>query len=354
MLLSWILPLVPLPFFLRRIPGLAPYVNAFIYVSSLGVLSVWGLILSIIMSPIGQGPNINYFTARSFYYFTSPLLGIRFKVEGEEYLRNTHPAVLVGNHQSMLDILYLGRIFPMRSVILAKKSLKWMPLLGQYMSLSYALFIDRKDPATSIASMSAAGKEMKKRDIDLWIFPEGTRTLKEENTLRQFKRGAFHVAVEAGIPIIPVVCENYWRLYHKGVFKGGDLKIKVLPPIDTSSMTMADVQALTTRTQEAMTAVLREISHSPTNAAPLSPTLEPEKDASLRGSVLKEVKEIAQPAPEPVPETQPVPVVSETQPEPVVSAPASTTGSTTPSMLESWTADEEEENGAVLVGRPRP
>ncbi|KZT62869.1 1-acylglycerol-3-phosphate O [Calocera cornea HHB12733] len=321
--------------------------NAFIYVSSLGILSVWGLILSIVMSPIGQGPNINYLTARSFYYFTSPLLGIRFKVEGEEHLRSAHPAVLVGNHQSMLDILYLGRIFPMRSVILAKKSLKWMPLLGQYMSLSHALFIDRKDPASAIASLSAAGKEMKRKDIDLWIFPEGTRTLKEENTLRQFKRGAFHVAVEAGIPIVPVVCENYWRLYHKGVFTGGDLRIKVLPPIDTSSMTMADVQSLTTRTQELMAATLREISMSPTNIAPLSPELEPEKDTSLPGSVLKEVKEIAQPAPEPIPETQP---------EPVVSAPASTAGSVgsaTPSMLESWTADEEEENGAVLVGRPR-
>jgi len=343
MLLSWLLPLIPLPLILRRIPALEFYMNSFIYVSSLGLLSVWGLILSVVMSPIGQGPNINYLTARSFYYFTSPLLGIRFKVEGEEYLRDTHPAVLVGNHQSMVDILYLGRIFPTRSVILAKKSLRWMPLLGQYMSLSHALFIDRKDPASAIASLSAAGKEMNRRDMDLWVFPEGTRTLKEENTLRQFKRGAFHVAIEAGVPIVPVVCENYWRLYHKGVFKGGDLRIKVLPPIDTSSMTADDVQALTTRTQEVMTAALREISITPTNVASVSP--EPEKDASVGGSVLKEVQEIAQPAPETVPETQP---------EPTVSAPASTAGSATPSLLgESWTADEEEENGAVLVGRPR-
>jgi len=349
-LLSWLLPLIPLPLILRRIPALEQYVNLFLYVSSLGVFSLWGFILSIVLSPIGQGPNINYLVARSFYYATSPLIGIRFKVEGEEYLTDTHPSVVVGNHQSMLDILYLGRIFPTRSSILAKKSLRYMPLLGQYMSLSHTLFIDRKDPASAITSLSAAGKEMKRKDLNLWVFPEGTRTLKEENTLRQFKKGAFHVAVEAGLPIVPVVCENYWRLYHKGVFTGGDLRIKVLPPIDTSSMTMADVPDLSARTQEAMTAALREISQSPTDTAPLSPEIEPAKDASVPGSVLKEVEEITQPAPTTMPDMN----VPDKQPEAIISAPASVAGSSTPSMLEaSWTADEEEENGAVLVGRPK-
>jgi len=154
-----------------------------------------------------------------------------------------------------------------------------------------------------------------------------------------------------------VVCENYWRLYHPGYFSGGDLRIKVLPPIDTTSLTAADVAALASRTHEAMTAALREISRSPTNTAPISPPLEPVRtDSSLASSVLKEVKEASAAAPEPEPAAASAPV--ETVKEAVATeeaepqAPSTRTGSSI-SMAESWTADEEEENGAVLVGRPK-
>lgn len=60
----------------------------------------------------------------------------------------------------------------------------------------------------------------------LWIFPEGTRTLRPEIDLLPFKKGAFHLAVQSGVPIVPVVCENYWRLYHKGVLDSGKLTIR--------------------------------------------------------------------------------------------------------------------------------
>ena len=67
---------------------------------------------------------------------------------------------------------------------------------------------------------------MKRQGLSLWMFPEGTRTLQEEPGMKPFKKGGFHLAVQSGIPIIPVVCENYWRLYRKGVFESGVLKIK--------------------------------------------------------------------------------------------------------------------------------
>jgi hypothetical protein len=107
-----------------------------------------------------QRLNINFLTARSFYYLCSPLIGVTLEVEGREHLEQLNSgaggksAVLVGNHQSFvvlggihhdhveltislhadsfLDILYLGRIFPKRAVIMAKKELRWAPLLGQY------------------------------------------------------------------------------------------------------------------------------------------------------------------------------------------------------------------------------
>lgn len=94
------------------------------------------------------------------------------------------------------------------------------------MTLSGAVFIDRKNNARAVQSVAAAAQTMKDRNIDLWIFPEGTRTNKPEPDMKPFKKGAFHMAVQSGVPIVPVVCQHYYHLYHKGIFESGTLKVK--------------------------------------------------------------------------------------------------------------------------------
>ena len=108
----------------------------------------------------------------------------------------------------------------------AKKELQWMPLLGQFMKLAGVIFIDRKNDTRAKQSIAQAGERMKERKVSIWMFPEGTRSLSEKVDLRTFKKGAFHIAVQAGVPIVPVVCENYWRLYRKNVFESGTLKVR--------------------------------------------------------------------------------------------------------------------------------
>lgn len=109
---------------------------------------------------------------------------------------------------------------------MAKKELQWTPLLGQFMTLSGAIFVDRGNNAKAVKSLASAGQTMKARRTSLWVFPEGTRSSKEQSDLLPFKKGAFHLAVQAGVPITPVVCENYWRLYHAGILGQGKLKIR--------------------------------------------------------------------------------------------------------------------------------
>ena len=121
---------------------------------------------------------------------------------------------------------FLFRIFPQKASITSKKELQWMPFLGQFMTLSGAVFIDRKNNSRAVQSVAAAGQLMKERKISIWVFPEGTRTLSEKSNLLPFKKGAFHLAIQAGVPIIPVICQNYWHLYHKGTFESGTLKLK--------------------------------------------------------------------------------------------------------------------------------
>lgn len=265
------LPALVLRYLSERSPIVKYYVRLTTYLSTLGVLSIWGVLVSVGMTAMGNRFDINYVVARSFYHTCGPLLGIDFDVEGEEYI-STPSAVYIGNHQTMLDILYLGRIFPKQASIMAKKELKWSPLLGQYMSLSGAVFVNRGKSKDALQALAKAGEEMKSMGVSLWVFPEGTRSSTEVPNMLPFKKGAFHLAVQAGVPIVPIVCENYWRLYHKGTLDEGTLKIKVLPPIPTTGLTAADVTELAERTRETMLATLREISVSvPSDARESTP-----------------------------------------------------------------------------------
>jgi len=257
------LPLFILRFIARSSPFARYYVRAALYGIVLGVVSIWGISVAVVMSIAGRRFDVNWVFGRSFYFLASRAIDIKFVVEGEEHL-DIKPAILVGNHQSALDIMYISRIFPKHASVVAKKELKWAPLLGQYMLLSGAVFVDRSNSAKAIRSLQDAGDRMKAYGASTWFFPEGTRSSHEHNDMLPFKKGAFYAAVQAGTPIIPVVCENYWRLCRKGVFESGVLKVRVLPPISTAGLDTADVSGLAVRTREQMVAALREISAPPT------------------------------------------------------------------------------------------
>lgn len=102
------LPLYLLKLLGDRNPTSRYYTRLVLYVSTLSICSVWGVIVSIFMTVAGRRFDINYIVARSFYYLGGRVMGISFDVEGEENF-GSGSSVLVGNHQSMLDILYLGR-----------------------------------------------------------------------------------------------------------------------------------------------------------------------------------------------------------------------------------------------------
>ena len=154
--------------------------------------------------------------------------GVTFEiVEGQEHL-DTRPMVLIGNHQSELDVLLLGAIFPKHCAVTAKSSLKLTPFLGQFMALSGTVFINRSDRMSSISAFAAAAAEMKKHRQSVFIFPEGTRSYAKGPNMGAFKKGAFHLAVQAGVPVVPVVCANYWGVLAAGEkrFRAGKIPVK--------------------------------------------------------------------------------------------------------------------------------
>lgn len=117
------------------------------------------------------------------------------------------------------------RTMPKKTAIMSKKSLQYTPL-GPFMTLAGTIFIDRGNSASAFRSIAAAGEKMKAENTSLWIFPEGTRHLSPEPDMLPLKKGGFHLALNAGIPITPIVAENYWHLYHKGVFGSGTFTVR--------------------------------------------------------------------------------------------------------------------------------
>ena len=156
--------------------------------------------------------------------------GVRFEiVEGQEYLK-TRPCVLIGNHQSELDVLLLGAIFPKYCSVTAKSSLKKIPFLGWFMALSGTVFIDRGDREGAVKAFERAAEEMRGERQSVFIFPEGTRTYADGPWMGGFKKGAFHFAVKAGVDVVPVVCANYWGVLsvRERRFRGGRIPVKGL------------------------------------------------------------------------------------------------------------------------------
>lgn len=103
-----------------------------------------------------------------------------------------------------------------------------MPFLGWFMSLSGTVFIDRGNAKDARQAMAGAAKEIKEEKQSVYMFPEGTRSYAKEPMLLPFKKGAFHLAVQAGVPVVPVVVANYSDvLYVQGwKFRGGKVPIK--------------------------------------------------------------------------------------------------------------------------------
>ncbi|KAL2123987.1 hypothetical protein VTJ04DRAFT_352 [Mycothermus thermophilus] len=238
--------IIPKAAFVAR--ALAAYITALIS-------SLYGVFVALALRPFGLSGLAQWAVARSYKYLMLWTTGVTFEVEDPHgYLDSVRPAVFVGNHQTELDVLMLGCMFPKFCSVTAKASLRRVPFLGWFMALSGTVFLNRSNSKDARQAMSGAAETMRSRRQSVYIFPEGTRSYTKEPTLLPFKKGAFHLAVQAQVPIVPVVVANYSHVFWiKGmVFKSGRVPCKVLDPIPTTGLTAADVDDLTRTTRELM------------------------------------------------------------------------------------------------------
>jgi putative phosphoserine phosphatase/1-acylglycerol-3-phosphate O-acyltransferase len=160
------------------------------------------------------------------------MAGIQLAVKGHEYLWSHRPAVFLFNHQSSADLFIMAKLLRKDARGVAKKELKTMPLIGQLMQASGVIFLDRANREKAIEALRPAVDALK-NGTSIIIAPEGTRS--RDKNLGKFKKGAFHLAMQAGVPLVPVVINNASDAMPRGsnVFRPTAVEVTVLPPVST-------------------------------------------------------------------------------------------------------------------------
>ncbi|MEV6772900.1 HAD-IB family hydrolase [Nocardia sp. NPDC051030] len=175
--------------------------------------------------------------------------GVRVRVTGAENTRAPRPAVFIFNHQSQFDIVVLAEVLGTGFTGIAKKEVTKNPIFGPLMRFVEITFIDRADSKAAKAALEPVVETLR-GGLSVVIAPEGTRSLTPR--LGPFKKGAFHIAIQAGVPIIPVVIRNAgeisWR--NSAIVRKGVVDVAVLPPIDVSGWDPAHMDADVERVRE--------------------------------------------------------------------------------------------------------
>jgi putative phosphoserine phosphatase/1-acylglycerol-3-phosphate O-acyltransferase len=160
------------------------------------------------------------------------LAGVDVHVEGEEHVAAARPAVFVFNHQSGLDMLVIGRVLGHDVTGVAKKEAARDPRFAPLGFLVDVAYVDRGDSKRAREAMQPAVERLRS-GTSIAIAPEGTRS--PTPTVGPFKKGAFHLAMQAGVPVVPVVIRNAGELMWRNSFwlRPGRVDVRVLPPVPT-------------------------------------------------------------------------------------------------------------------------
>jgi len=184
------------------------------------------------------------------------LSGVSVKVSGLELLKSNETYVFVANHRSYLDtatlFIYTGR----RIGLLAKKELLKVPVLGVGMGFVNIMAIDRSNRESAIRTADAAVQRIRS-GISFGVFVEGTRAKPGE--LLPFKKGAFYMAKQAGVRVVPIAIKNSDELMGKGSgeAKAGIIEMVILPPMSTVGLkTDQDINDLITKVRSSIAAEL--------------------------------------------------------------------------------------------------
>jgi len=181
--------------------------------------------------------------------------GIKINVLGMSNLDPARSYIFMSNHASNLDPPVFVPNIPGRCSVLLKKEVLRVPIFGRVLKMAEMVPVDRHNREAAIESVHAAARVLR-RGLNMVIFPEGTRSL--DGRLLPFKKGPFHLAVEAGVPVVPVTLLGTYECWPKGQFasRGGTTTVVFHPPIEPSEF--GDRETLMAKVRDAIASALPE------------------------------------------------------------------------------------------------
>lgn len=190
------------------------------------------------------------------HYFWGPTMllggGAKLKIEGQEHVDFSKPHVFLMNHQSTLDIPIIFAVVPVPLRFIVKKELMYAPFVGFYIWAMGMIFVDRKNRTKAIASLKRAGQIIRE-GASIIAYPEGTRS--GDGSILSFKKGTFMVAIESGVPIVPVAVEGSRHVMPKDELLNltpGEVRVKLGQPIATQGYQKETLPELMDKVRQAV------------------------------------------------------------------------------------------------------
>lgn len=190
--------------------------------------------------------------------FGSALAGIDIRIKGEHHLWEQRPAVFLFNHQSAIDVLIIAKLLRRDFTAIAKQEIARNPLVGPVFRVADTVFVDRRNQEKAIEALKPVVNTL--RDgLSVAIAPEGTRS--SGDRLGAFKKGPFHIAMQAGVPMVPIVIHNATDVLPKGGFfiRPSVVHVDVLAPVSTENWS---AETIDQHVAEVRAEYLRLLDHS--------------------------------------------------------------------------------------------
>jgi 1-acyl-sn-glycerol-3-phosphate acyltransferase len=200
-------------------------VRLFLLVCFFVISTIAGLLICL-LRPFHPN-NVHIFA--QWYGWAAWIFGIKVEIRRHNDTVISSPCVYIANHQNSLDLFTISKALEPRTVTIGKKSLKYIPFFGQLYWLSGNIMIDRQNKSRALGTMLGAAERISRDNISVWMFPEGTRSY--GRGLLPFKMGAFHIAMEANVPVVPVCMSSTHGQFKLNRWNNGKVIVQLMAPV---------------------------------------------------------------------------------------------------------------------------
>ena len=230
--------------------------NPVIYVFRYLAISVYTVIcgsLGMLAALVDRGGTLIPRIGRLWVGWIFRTCGVTVAADGLENINPRQAYVFMANHQSVFDIAAIIATLPVSWKFVYKKELAWIPFFGWAIWLNRHVMVDRGNRVRAVRSLQQAAERVRE-GTNVIIFPEGTRS--ESGVLGDFKSGGFHLAIQSGVPVLPISVSGGRAVTPKGSLRieSGHLHVVFGKPIPTEGLGTDDRAALK---QEVRTAILQ-------------------------------------------------------------------------------------------------